>query len=117
MEGHARRLFAERDALQRLVGDLRSELGEIFSAQEAAPPDDEHDIEGSSVGFERAQVTAWLARAEARLAHLDAALERVEQDAYGICVSCGEEITAERLVALPETRWCIRCAENGYTRS
>ena len=110
-------LISRREEAQRLVNDLRAQLGEIFDTQATDPPDDEHDIEGSSVGFERAQVTAWLARAEARLADLDAALERMEGDSYGVCEKCGARIGADRLDALPETRTCFSCASGPQTRS
>jgi len=37
------------------------------------------------------------------------ALERIENDTYGICESCGEEISLARLKARPVTTQCIDC--------
>ena len=37
------------------------------------------------------------------------ALERIEGDRYGICESCGEDISIERLKARPVTTQCIEC--------
>jgi DnaK suppressor protein len=37
------------------------------------------------------------------------ALERIENDTYGICDSCGEDITLKRLKARPVTTQCIDC--------
>jgi DnaK suppressor protein len=37
------------------------------------------------------------------------ALERIENDTYGICESCGEEISIKRLKARPVTTQCIEC--------
>ena len=37
------------------------------------------------------------------------ALERIENDTYGICETCGEEISVERLKARPVTSQCIEC--------
>ena len=37
------------------------------------------------------------------------ALERFENDTYGICESCGEDISLERLKARPVTTQCIDC--------
>lgn len=37
------------------------------------------------------------------------ALERIENDTYGICEKCGEEITVKRLKARPVTSHCIDC--------
>jgi RNA polymerase-binding transcription factor DksA len=92
--------------------DLRDELDGIIAAQEADPPDDEHDVEGASVGFERARVTALLAAADASVAELEAALARWAdgEGAPIVCESCGGSIGDERLEALPATRLCVSCA-------
>jgi len=37
------------------------------------------------------------------------ALERIENDTYGICESCGEDISIKRLKARPVTTQCIDC--------
>jgi DnaK suppressor protein len=39
----------------------------------------------------------------------DQALERIENGTYGICESCGEEISIKRLKARPVTTQCIEC--------
>jgi DnaK suppressor protein len=36
-------------------------------------------------------------------------LERIENNTFGICESCGEDITIERLKARPVTAHCIEC--------
>lgn len=40
-----------------------------------------------------------------------AALQRLDEGTYGICVICGEEIEEARLRAIPETPYCIKDAE------
>ena len=37
------------------------------------------------------------------------ALERIENDTFGICESCGEDISIKRLKARPVTTQCINC--------
>jgi len=37
------------------------------------------------------------------------ALERIENDTFGICETCGEDISIERLKARPVTSQCIEC--------
>ena len=110
-------LEAERAALQRLVDDLRAELAGIVADQEANPPDDEHDVEGSSVGYERARVSALLADAERRLGELVVAARRVATGTYGSCEACGAPIGSERLAALPATRRCLPCAAAAASRN
>jgi DnaK suppressor protein len=43
--------------------------------------------------------------------HLRAALQRMDEDGYGICASCGKEISAGRLDAIPESTFCVSCAD------
>jgi DnaK suppressor protein len=40
---------------------------------------------------------------------IKSALDRIEKDTYGICESCGEDITLKRLKARPVTTQCIDC--------
>ena len=43
---------------------------------------------------------------------IDAALSRIEHDAYGICLICEEEISEERLEAVPHATLCRNCMIN-----
>jgi RNA polymerase-binding transcription factor DksA len=104
------RLDAELTVARRLVEDLQGELDGIISGQEAEPPDDEHDVEGSSIGFERQRVGALLAHAKGRVTELEAAAVRVDSGSYGRCEACGNPIGEERLAALSTTQRCVTCA-------
>ena len=42
---------------------------------------------------------------------VDGALGRIREGTFGECVSCGKEINAKRLEAVPWTRHCIECQE------
>ena len=83
----------------------------------AAVPDDEHDAEGSTIGYERARVTALLARVRQEIDDLTDALARAtgSPDAagspYGRCRTCGGSIGEDRLAALPAAVTCIDCAD------
>ncbi|RZI40685.1 TraR/DksA family transcriptional regulator [Herbaspirillum sp. HC18] len=46
-----------------------------------------------------------------RLREIDAALARIKDGTYGMCIDCGEHIPAARLDALPAARSCVRCQE------
>lgn len=45
-----------------------------------------------------------------------AALARVAQGTYGICVECGEEIPRTRLEAVPATSCCVTCQKEKEKR-
>ncbi len=92
------------------VRELAAALAGIVEASESANLDDEHDPEGSTVGFERAQIAALLDDARARLSELDAACERLRNGAYGTCEVCGVPIPPARLEAQPAARRCVSCA-------
>ena len=51
-----------------------------------------------------------LADRERRLVHkLRQALRRLQDDEYGVCVACGEDISEKRLLARPVATHCIDC--------
>ena len=58
-----------------------------------------------------AVVSALETEAVEELAEIDAALQRIEDGTYGVCVSCGEEISEQRLEVRPESFECVECAE------
>lgn len=102
--------MAERaDTAQRLVS-MSADLAAIAAAAAGSNLDDEHDPEGSTVAFEREQLAALRSHAESHLLELDAALERLHTDRYGLCEACGRPIGDARLEALPATRVCLTCA-------
>jgi len=42
---------------------------------------------------------------------LSAALDRLNDGEYGVCVECTEEISPARLHAVPEVQTCVRCQD------
>ena len=103
-------LISERARAAEQVAALQAEWDALVAASEDSNADDEHDPEGATIGFERAQLTAVLEASRARVAALDEALARLDAGDYGVCERCGGPIGAERLAALPATRRCIACA-------
>lgn len=103
-------LAAERQAVATQLADLDAELAAIMEVAAMAPPDDEHDPEGSTVGFERARVIALVEGARTRLADLDRAADRLRDGTFGRCRHCGAAIPTERLLARPAAGTCIGCA-------
>ncbi len=49
-------------------------------------------------------------RREALLRQIDAALKRIDDGVYGLCVDCDERIHARRLEVDPTALRCIDCA-------
>ena len=45
------------------------------------------------------------------LRRIEAALRRIDDGSFGVCVNCGNDIRARRLLALPWTQFCLQCQE------
>jgi len=103
-------LVAARASTQAQIAALGDDLRGVIDASRSSNADDEHDPEGATIAFERAQVSALLATARGRLIDLDAALARLDAGTYGICETCGHPIPPERLAARPASRTCVNCA-------
>ncbi|NAZ82364.1 DnaK-like suppressor protein [Kineococcus sp. R8] len=103
-------LAEERRAAAGRLAALERELASAVEAAAEGTADDEHDPEGSTTAFERAQVAAVLDQVRTRVAALDDALARVGAPGFGLCTGCGEPIAAERLAARPWATTCVACA-------
>jgi RNA polymerase-binding transcription factor DksA len=112
-EHEVRRILTEhRTAAHARVTAIAAELAEVTAASADSNLDDEHDPEGSTVAFERAQLAALLAQARQHLRDGDAALGRLAAGQYGRCERCGAAIGDERLAAVPLARRCMACASH-----
>jgi RNA polymerase-binding transcription factor DksA len=100
----------ERAVVRRRLAELDRSFADIADSVDTANTDDEHDPEGATLGFERAQVVSLREEATARLRSLDAAAARLDAGTYGTCARCGRAIGDERLAALPDALDCIACA-------
>jgi len=52
-----------------------------------------------------------------RLEQIKNALDRIQQDKYGVCLKCGKEIPKARLEAVPYAFMCIDCKSQDERRN
>jgi RNA polymerase-binding protein DksA len=52
-----------------------------------------------------------------RLKSIEAALVRIQQGRYGLCMKCSKKIPQERLLALPYAVLCIDCQRSDERRN
>lgn len=84
---------SRQDTYRRLVGEV-------------------HDSGEEAVAEQLTSLDAELAdRHLAALHEVDAALDRIEQETYGICIDCGLLIGIKRLQAYPMAKRCIQCKQ------
>jgi DnaK suppressor protein len=109
--------FAE--LLRRQHADLGADqlrqgatLAEVRAARSGGDADDEHDPEGPTLTAEWSLRTGVHAELAVNLAAIDAALQRIEDGSYGVCLGRGEAIGRDRLEARPAATLCIDCARN-----
>jgi len=70
------------------------------------------DAPDAAIAVENDEVLSAIeAAARAELAHIDAALERMDEGVFGICESCAQPIEPQRLEAVPYAVRCGRCAK------
>lgn len=107
----ARDIASIRQALQRRRREIL-ELSLATRREVQALKEQERDPEyEENAQVELADYTlSHLVEAQRReLLMIDAALQRIEAGAFGLCVDCGQEIVLDRLKALP---FALRCEED-----
>lgn len=93
------------------------ELGELdrISAEGRAPVTLQQDSVGRLSRMDALQQQAMAQAEERRRAaeksRIRAALQRLDADEWGWCLTCGEEIAAGRLERDPAAAQCLTCAE------
>lgn len=69
-----------------------------------------HLADAGSDTFELENTLGLVGSERKLLQEIDDALERIENDTFGICEGGGEAIAKARLKAIPWARYCVKCA-------
>lgn len=101
---------AEQERTARQIASLEAVVAAIIEASELVSTDDEHDPEGATIAYERAQATAMLQQARADRDALFETLRQLDLAGRVVCEDCGRDIDLERVAALPTTSRCVGCA-------
>lgn len=96
----------------RLTGEVAEHLRETLTPVRGNN-DDFSDV--AREVSEHELLYAELAAEGDQLAEVEAALERLRLDTYGLCAETGESIDPERLRAIPWTRFCLTAAQRRET--
>jgi DnaK suppressor protein len=101
---------AEQERTDRQIASLEAIVAAIVEASELVSTDDEHDPEGATIAYERAQASALLRQARADRDALVVTRRQLELGQQVVCAVCGRDIGLERVAAVPTTSRCVRCA-------
>ena len=97
-----RRLLARREELQQLLLRLGDALDDPKS-----PDFSDHATESEFDEVYESQGREGLKEISA----IEAAIERIANKSFGICAQCGNEISQERLDAVPHAALCRHCMQ------
>ncbi len=104
-------LKQERLRVLSTIESLRDELSHSLTDETEENGLETHLGENATVTFLRERDLS-IEEHEAHLLHeIDAALDRIASDTFGICTTCGTSISSDRLEALPWAARCITCQQ------
>lgn len=108
-----KKLLEERERLETELHDLlerTTHAADLEQVSEISTYDD-HPADLASETFEREKDLALEGNIQDLLEKVNTALEKIEDNTYGVCDSCGIEINANRIEALPWASLCLNCQD------
>jgi RNA polymerase-binding protein DksA len=106
-----------RDAMVKQRQELLSVVSST-QAQMAEKVGDLPDVsDRASEGFEDELAVGLIAIEAAKLDDIEAAIQRIDDGSYGLCVDCGRAIPRKRLEVLPFARRCLTCEGQSERRT
>lgn len=93
---------------KNLVDEREAILSRNYSSEVDIDGDETDEIQGNII----ATVTQQLSSRDAqKLVKIDSALKKIDENNFGLCDDCGEDIAEKRLEHNPHFSNCISCAE------
>ncbi|MEL7158642.1 MAG: TraR/DksA C4-type zinc finger protein [Actinomycetota bacterium] len=109
LAGQRQALVEQRAKYTHSADRLAAEAAALMADREPGDVQfDEESGEGDTIAVERDRDLALSAAARQAVSEIDAALERLEANTYGICLVSGDPIPRERLEAIPEASVCVQ---------
>ena len=101
------------DEFKSILNNRKKELlGRLERIEDLLDDPIDPDFEDGAIDQEDDEVLeAQGNQAQDELAAIEAALNRIKNDRYGICLSCGEPISNARLLAVPFATKCRNCMD------
>lgn len=107
-------LLAERRRYTEHAERYEAEAEQLVNEREPGDVQfDEESGEGDSIAVERERALQISAREREEIAEIDAALARIDNGTYGICVVSGKPIPKERLEAIPHASMRVEVKSSG----
>lgn len=98
-----------KELLENRIEDLLSQAGHTVSGMTAPKENFPDPTDRASLESDRNFMLRIRDRESKLIKKIKKALGRIETGTFGICESCGEDISIQRLKARPVTTQCIDC--------
>ena len=98
-----------KELLNERLENLLSRAGDTVSGMTAPKENFPDPTDRASLESDRNFMLRIRDREHKLIKKIKKALTRIDNDSFGICESCGEEISLNRLQARPVTTLCIQC--------
>jgi DnaK suppressor protein len=98
-----------KELLTEKLEDLLNRAGETVSGMTTPRENFPDPTDRASLEEDRNFMLRIRDRENKLIKKIKRALERIENDTFGICETCGEDITLKRIKARPVTAQCIDC--------
>ena len=103
---------AELNKYRALLEAKQAQLGHNLRDREGIAIEKSPDlVEETQLAAERELAIRNLNRESGLLRQVEAALHRMADGHYGLCLNCGQEIKPRRLEAIPWAAFCVPCQE------
>ena len=96
--------------LLKLKEEILKDIDENIKTERSSTERDVGDFYDEAESEKGRQLTYMLGeRDRKKLDAINTALEKIEDETYGICEECGEKIDKKRLNVLPFAKYCVSC--------
>jgi DnaK suppressor protein len=103
---------SELNKYKNVLDDKQTELVQMIRNRDGIVIEKSADaLDEVQYATERELAIRSLDRDSNLLRNVRAALSRIEDGSFGVCLHCEEDISPKRLTALPSTAFCIVCQE------
>ena len=105
----------KQDIKNRILEELKKTEEAVLDYKESTKPISPENAIGRVSRMDainnKSVVEAALRKAEEKLNKLKLVLDKVDDADFGICIRCGEPIPIGRVLLMPQSRNCVRCAQ------
>ena len=105
----------KQDIKKRILEELKKTEGLILDYKESTKPISPENAIGRVSRMDainnKSVVEAALRKAEEKFNKLKLVLDKVNDADFGLCMRCGNLIPIGRILLMPQSRNCVRCAQ------